>query len=261
MLLVILKKFLGRRQVAAAEKAETESIEDMIKQIQDGDLILRNQFITDYQPYVAKITSGFSKRYIDPSKDDEYSIALAAFNEAINQYSTESGNSFLGFAKTVMTRRLIDYVRKEERHTKQIPYSAFEVEDDEENLLNPIEISQAVDQYEENLKIETRKEEILELNSELKEFDITFSDLVDCSPKHVDSRETLIEIGKKLAEQTELFSKLKDKKMLPIKDLLDIVEVSRKTLERNRKFIIAVCLVQSGPYPYLKEYLHKERKD
>ncbi len=46
------------------------------------------------------------------------------------------------------------------------------------------------------------------------------------------------------------------KRMLPIKELLDQVNVSRKTLERNRKFIIAVALIFNGPYPYLKDYLH-----
>ncbi|UUZ83242.1 anti-sigma factor domain-containing protein [Paenibacillus sp. P26] len=34
------------------------------------------------------------------------------------------------------------------------------------------------------------------------------------------------------------------------------MEVSRKTLERNRKFIIAVALIYNGPYPYLRDYLH-----
>ncbi|CRF29115.1 RNA polymerase sigma factor sigI [Mycobacterium tuberculosis] len=46
------------------------------------------------------------------------------------------------------------------------------------------------------------------------------------------------------------------KRMLPIKELLDQVGVSRKTLERNRKFIIAVALIYNGPYPYLRDYLH-----
>ena len=35
-------------------------------------------------------------------RDDEFSIALAAFNEAINQYSSVMGRSFLGFAETVI---------------------------------------------------------------------------------------------------------------------------------------------------------------
>ncbi|MFD2671228.1 RNA polymerase sigma factor SigI [Marinicrinis sediminis] len=255
LLLVLFKKFLGRREIALADEAPEQTLEELIRQIQDGDIKLRNQLITDYQPFIAKVTSKFSKRYIDPSRDDEFSIALAAFNEAINQYSVDSGNSFLGFAKTVMTRRLIDYVRKEERHTKQVPYSAFDIEDEEDNLMNPVEVAKAVEAYDEAQEAEARKEEMIAYNRELMKYEITFQELVDISPKHSDSRKTLIAIARQLAEKPELMKKLQDKKMLPIKEVLEWAGVSRKTLERNRKYLIAISLVHAGDYPYLQDYL------
>ncbi|MNY74892.1 RNA polymerase sigma factor SigI [compost metagenome] len=46
------------------------------------------------------------------------------------------------------------------------------------------------------------------------------------------------------------------KRQLPIKELLMQVQVSRKTLERNRKYLIAIALIFNGPYPYLRDYLH-----
>jgi RNA polymerase sigma factor len=51
------------------------------------------------------------------------------------------------------------------------------------------------------------------------------------------------------------------KRMLPIKELLDMVDVSRKTLERNRKFLIAMALILNGPYPYLRDYLQFHEAD
>jgi len=223
--------------------------------IREGDLRLRNQFITDYQPFVAKVTSRFSKRYIDPARDDEFAIALAAFNEAVNQFSPEAGRSFLSFAETVIRRRLIDYVRKEQRFSGQVPYSSFDVEDDEENVMNPVEIHEAIRQYEQQKGMEERRSEIIELNGVLGEFDISFSELVDASPKHSDSRESLIAIGKLLGEDSQLMRILLGKRMLPIKELLEQVDVSRKTLERNRKYIIAIAIIHNGPYPYLKDFL------
>jgi len=217
---------------------------------------MRNQFITDYQPYVAKVTSRFCKRYIDPARDDEFSIALGAFNEAINQFSQESGRSFLGFAEQVMRRRLIDYVRKEQRFSQQLPYSLFEVEDDENNIVNPVEIHQAIEEYEKQKGMEERQGEIIDLNRCLSDFGIQFADLVDASPKHSDSRQALFGIGRNLSNNPDLMRIMLTKRMLPIKELLDVVEVSRKTLERNRKFIIAVALIYNGPYPYLRDYLH-----
>lgn len=255
MLLVLFKKFLGKRQ-SHDHSGHTDTPEQKVLLIQEGNIRQRNQFITDYQPYVAKVTSRFCKRYIDPSRDDEFSIALGAFNEAINQFSPESGRSFLSFAETVIRRRLIDYIRKESRFTGQIPYSSFEVEDDEDSIVNPVEVHQAIEQYEKEKTIQERQSEIAEFNRCLQQYGISFSDLAAVSPKHSDSRESLFVIGATLARDQTMMSLVLTKKMLPIKELLEQVNVSRKTLERNRKFIIAVALIYSGPYPYLKDYLN-----
>lgn len=261
MLLVLFKRFLGKRQSHHPETSDSQTPEQLVIQIQEGDLRLRNQFITDYQPYVAKVTSRFCKRYVDPARDDEFSIALGAFNEAVNQFSPQAGRSFLGFAEQVIRRRLIDYVRKEQRFSQQIPYSMFEVEDEEDNVVNPVEIHQAIEQYEKQKGMEERRSEILDLNRCLADFGIQFADLVDASPKHDDSRQALFTIGKRLSTDSELMRTMLSKRMLPIKELLDMVEVSRKTLERNRKFIIAVALIYNGPYPYLRDYLHIKESD
>lgn len=256
MLLVLIKKFLGRRENRPPESLSQETPEAKVIRIQQGDLRLRNQFITDYQPYVAKVASRFCKRYIDPEKDDEFSIALGAFNEAINQFSFELGRSFFAFAETVIRRRLIDYVRKEQRHRNQVPYSAFETVDDDDHTINPIEIHQAMEQYDEERLTWDRRGEIEELSGVLSGFGISFMDLAEASPKHADSREMLYSIAFLLAEDALLMEGLLARKTLPIKELLDRVQVSRKTLERNRKFIIAAAMVYHGPYPCLRDYLH-----
>jgi RNA polymerase sigma factor len=255
VLLVLFKKFLGKRQSSLPNEINTSLPEELVVRIQQGDLRLRNQFIADYQPFVAKVTSRFCKRYIDPARDDEFSIALAAFNEAINQFSAPMGRSFLGFAETVIRRRLIDYLRKEQRFRGQIPYSSFEQEDDEDNIVNPIEIHQAIEQYEKQKGMEERRSEIQDFSRCLAEFDIAFSELVDSAPKHEDSRRMLLVIAKLLAEDADMMRTLLSKRQLPIKELLEKVEVSRKTLERNRKFIISMALIHNGPYPYLRDYL------
>lgn len=255
VLLVLFKKFFDKKYSNHTETGNISAPEELVLQIQEGDLRLRNQFIADYQPFVAKVTSRFCKRYIDPSRDDEFSIALSAFNEALNQYSAPMGRSFLGFAETVIRRRLIDYLRKEQRFRGQIPYSSFEQEDDENNIINPVEVHQAIEEYEKQKGVEERRSEIEDFNRCLAEFDIAFSDMADSSPKHDDSRQMLFSIGKLLSENSDMMRILVTKRQLPIKELLEIVKVSRKTLERNRKYIIAIALIYNGPYPYLRDYL------
>lgn len=231
-------------------------IEIQIARIQQGDVKLRNQLITDYQPLIAKMTSRFCKRYIDPAQDDEYSIALMAFNEAINQYSQEAGGTFFGFAETVIRRRLIDHLRRENRHRQNVPYSSFDVEDEDQAMMNPVEIHRSIEQYEqEKLRLD-RQYEIGEFSEKLQTFGISFRELTDVSPKHRDSRETMINIGKQLAANEAWMSYVLEKKMLPIKELSEVFPVSRKTLERNRKYLIAIALIAYGTYPHLQDYLH-----
>lgn len=256
-----MKRFLGKSQTHNRNYTDASAPEQLVRLIQEGDLRLRNQFITDYQPYVAKAASRFCKRYIDPARDDEFSIALAAFNEAINQFSATGGRSFLGFAETVIRRRLIDYLRKEQRFAGQVPYSSFDIPDEEDNSVNPVEIHQAISEYEKQKGMEERKSEIVDLSRVLAEFDIRFADLVEASPKHADSRLVLLAIGKTLAQDAQLMRLLIAKRMLPIKELLDLVGVSRKTLERNRKYLIAVALIWHGPYPYLRDYLQDPNRN
>jgi RNA polymerase sigma factor len=255
LILALFKRFLGKSRYHPSDDSPAGGVEQTVLRIQQGDMELRNQLITDFQPYIMKLTSRFCKRYIDPAKDDEFSIALSAFNEAINQFSSSAGKSFLGFAETVVRRRLIDHVRKEQRHSRQVPYSSFDMQDEEENVHNPVETSQALEDYDRQRGSEERRAEISDLSRCLMDFDIGFADLVNAAPKHTDTRQTLFGLGRTLAEDPQLMRLLLVKKLLPIKELLERVQLSRKTLERNRKYIIAVALIWNGPYPYMQEYL------
>lgn len=256
LLLVLFKRFLGQSKHEQLGAITADSLEEQVQKVQDGDAVLRNQIITDYQPFIAKISSRFCRRYIDPSRDDEFNIALDGFNEALNKFSAESGCSFLSFAETVIRRRLIDYIRKEQRFQQQVPLSSFEIQDEEDQITNPVEVRQAVLHYEKERIVEDRSSEIMEFSNDLLVFGITFTDLTECSPKHIDSRQLLMGIGRTLASNDHLMNLLRTKKMLPIKELLDQLEVSRKTIERNRKYLIAVALIYSGSYPYLRDYLY-----
>lgn len=253
MILAMLKRFLGK----SSPEPKAQEPEEIVVAIQDGSEERRNPFITDYQPFVAKITSQICKRYIDPARDDEFNIALAAFNEAIDGYSRNSGRFFLGFAETVIRRRLIDYFRKEERHAANVPFSSFEREGDDETAgLHPLEIKQAVEAHESMKRAEECQSEIIDFNRVLLEFDIRLADLVQASPKHADSRLLLMNVGRLLAEDPDLMRYLISRKLLPVGELTARAGLSRKTIERNRKYIIAIALIHNGPYPFLRDYLH-----
>lgn len=260
MLLILLKRFLRKSVPSQAVSSEPNlEPEQYVSKIKLGDESLREQFIAQYYPYIAKVTSRFCKRYIEPGKDDEFSVALLAFNEAINQYNSHAGASFLGFAKTVIQRRLIDHVRKEQRHLQAIPYSTYDTEGDDGNTYNALDTKQALETHDLNRGNDERKAEIAELSEELELYGITFAELVELSPKHSDSRAMLIGIAATLTRDHSLFEVLRNKQRLPVKELMETCSVSRKTIERNRKYIIAISIILSGAYPYMKDYLNIHR--
>ncbi|WP_199615487.1 RNA polymerase sigma factor SigI [Paenibacillus alkalitolerans] len=253
MILLLIKRWFSGRD-SLSQVTERHDLEAAIERIQAGDEVLRNDVIRQYQPFIAKTAGQFCKRYIQPDAD-EFSIALAAFNEAINGFDVKAGRSFLGFAEGVIRRRLIDHVRREQRFAVQIPQSAFEIENDDDEHFDPIDAKEAVQRYERDQAADERRLEIETLSSQLADFGITFADLVDSSPKHEDSRRMLIGIGALLSRHPELSATMLAKKSLPLKELTELVDVSRKTLERGRKYIIAVTLIYLGSFPHLKSFV------
>jgi RNA polymerase sigma factor len=256
LLLLLIKRLFGKPGSGGnARNGAQEPPETVVARIRAGDDALRESFIADYRPYIAKAASRFCKRYIDPSRDDEYSIALAAFNEAIDGYDDNAGKSFLGFADTVIRRRLIDYVRKEQRHARSLPMSAFEGEQSGESPVNAAETAGAMDAYVAERLSESRRLEIEALAERLERCGISFTDLADRSPRHADSRAMLLGISAELASRPELMAAMERHGRLPIKELMEYCQVSRKTLERNRKYIMATALILSGDFPLLQSYL------
>lgn len=241
----------------ASSSTEQISIEEIVVRIQQGDTDMHDYLLKSYQPFTAKAVSEVCKRYIDPLTDDEFSIGLSAFNEAIFLYSPEKGNSFLSFAKLIVKRKVIDYIRY---NSKRQNYLSFDQFYDEEQMENPAEISVVIDQYFEEQDILNRREETLDYREKLREFNLSLPELVQASPKHRDARDNAVKIARMLVNNKELKEYVLTKKKLPIKKLEKRVPVSKKTLERNRKFILAIFIVLNGNYVYLQDYLKEVGK-
>ncbi|SIS47122.1 RNA polymerase sigma-I factor [Salimicrobium flavidum] len=234
-------------------KKEDTTLHTQVIAAQQGDKEAREDLISQYQPFVAKCASEVCKRYINPSQDDEFSIGLIAFNDAIDSYATDKGAAFLSFAKLIIKRRIIDYIRQQKSHVSVT--SLDETYENEEQMENPAEIKLSREKFLEETESWYRKEEIRELQSQLRKFRLTFEEITESAPKHRDARESAVQVARIIYEDDELCSKVLQKGRLPIKDLNGKVSVSKKTLERNRKYIIALVLILSGEYVYLKEYL------
>nr|WP_244262585.1 RNA polymerase sigma factor SigI [Thermoanaerobacter siderophilus] len=196
----------------------------------------REKLIEEYTPFIIKQLSLFTNKYIDEKNSDELSIGLIAFNEAIDSFDDTKG-SFLSFSSLLIKRRLIDFLRQNQQNT--IPLELY--------------VEKSTDYEAEN-----RKLEMISFVNLLSLYNITLDDLVKQSPKHADTRKIATKIAYTICENRGLLEYLKSKKNLPIKDLVNILKVSRKTIEKHRKYIIALVIIISEDLPLLKQYISPE---
>ncbi|KAB2951319.1 RNA polymerase sigma factor SigI [Heliorestis acidaminivorans] len=231
----------------------------LLVRAQEGDETCRNALIKKFTPFILRVASNVSGRYVRLGSDDEASIGLIAFNEAINNFREEKGVSFLSFADTVIRRRLIDFFRKESKAQKVLPLSTFDDPSDEsgEDASNRLEVHQAQETFRLENESSDRRAEIVQYDKLLRDYGLSFAELVEVSPKHEDARRRAIEVARLISETKEYSDYLKLKGSLPLKALEKEVDMSRKTLERQRKYIIAVTIVFLENLEYLKEYINK----
>ena len=208
----------------SAKKEHNIELNYLIEQAQQGDAYIREQLIKDYRPFYLRVASGVAKKYLVLGRDDEASVAMSAFDEAINAYNPKAGSSFLGFAEIVIKRRMVDFFRRKVRHQDEIPLSSFETDNSEDSIIQKIESKEAFGVVQLQQESEERREEIFRLNQLLNEYGVLFSELVKISPKHRDARERALEVANILAN-SKVLTYLTRRKALPLKELEKRVSV------------------------------------
>lgn len=228
---------------------EMKDLDEMITSAQQGNKKIQNDLLKTFKPFVAKCVSEVCKRYIDRS-DDEFSIGLVGFNEAMIHYTPDKG-SFFSFAQVVVKRKVIDYIRMTSRHPQFVSLDDYH----DDQSIHLFESEAANLRYELEQESWLRREEIADFTKKLKAYRISFADLVKVAPKHQDARHMAVKIARIIVQDPKLKAYVKKRKKLPIKYLLKRVNLSKKTLERHRKYILAIFVVLDEDYVYLKEYL------
>lgn len=255
---MLLTLFLGkwRQKSQAPKENDTQYVHQLIERIHQGEDEWRNELLERYRPFIGTAVSKVCKRYIHQSQDEEFSVGLEAFNEAMTRYSAERGSSFLSFADLVIRRRVIDFIRKNKQRLAIV--SLDEATDPEAPEYNVWDVQAAVERYQSEQEADYRREEILHYRERLQEFAIEFADLPDYTPQHADARVNMIRIARMIAEQPELRQSFLEKKKIPVKYLLQYIAFSRKTVERNRNYIVAITLIFIEDYQYLRSYIQIE---
>lgn len=219
-----------------------KSIEDVLLQIKNGNAAERERLIQQCRPFIIRSVCHVCKRQIG-WHDDEASIGIIAFNEAIDRYNPVHGKSFENFSYVIIRSRLVDEFRKQGKILKTESL-VWDGHDEFELAAN--EIAGSLEAYERGKSASELAEELIRYDEMLQEYGISLDELEDCSPDHKDARIQLIRIAKQFSMEPGFMAYLHRTKHLPIKDMLHHVEVSKKTIERNRKYLIALILIYSN---------------
>lgn len=232
---------------------------EIIQRVYDAksDIHAADSLITDYLPFIKAQVSGVMKRSVDVTKEDELSIGMIAFHEAINGYSKTRGN-FLSYASLLIRNRIIDYWRKNNRHNQVVSLDT-PINEDGMSGINRIASSDIT--HEETMVIrEATKEEIIELSNQMVSFGVTLADVSDNSPKQdrtLKSCQAVVAFAKKDELLMENFLRTK---RLPLAELAKGTKVARKTIERHRKYIIVLLLIYSNGYEIIRGHLAEVMK-
>jgi RNA polymerase sigma factor len=218
---------------------QRETLEErVIRSRGDNDLL--NSLIKEFKPFIASVAQKRVGRYLEYGVDDELSVGLMAFREAVNSFK-EGRAKFLSFARMVISMRLIDYFRKMDNN--------FEVlgDEDEGDLWD----SQSVELYQLENDEEDLKAEVINYSALLSQWGIDLTELAGASPKNDDLKNEYQEIARMIAEDEVLLKNLMETKRLPIKEIEKEVQIHRKKVERGRIYIIAMVLAIKSGFSYM----------
>lgn len=224
---------------------------EIINQLNDAKQSMEkaDTFIAQYFPFIKAQASKVAKRSIS-EQDDEFSIAMIAFHEGIKSYEEKKGN-FISFASLLIRNRIIDFYRKNAKHQMHVSMDS----PDEQGILLSEKIKDEKNDY---LKLENKekaKMEIEELKETMSNYQISFTDIAENAPKQ---QKTLI-VCKKVVEyaidHTDILEDIARTGKLPVTLLAKKNHVSKKTLERHRKYILALMMIQTNGFEMIREHI------
>ncbi len=226
---------------------------DIVKKVllAQADSLAADALIAQYMPFIRAEASKLAGSF--PShEDDELSIAMFAFYEAIMSYKAHRG-AFLKLAAMAIRSRIIDYRRKHMRHTGHLSLDMPEGGGDERSIADYIADDKA-DLAAHQHRADTQ-EEIGHFVLQLSEFGLSLLDISENCPKQDRTMQACMQVLDYARQNPTLLDQLVQSKKLPMNQLVTGSGVDRKTLERHRKYIVAILLAYTNGFEIIRDHL------
>lgn len=216
---------------------------DRVKTAKSSDAEM-NALLREYQPLILSTVLANSPK----AQEDYIQAGMLAFAQAVHTFEPGRGD-FLSFARLLISRRVIDCIRRDTAH-RELP--VLDTNDEESRRL-----IDTVSQHTYNLQSEqeARREEILLFTKELKNWSMSFQELSASTPRHASTRRVCKEAVRLLLKDEAMLAAFRRKKRVPIKALAKLLHIKPKVLEDHRRYLVAAVLVHSGDYPFIREYI------
>lgn len=229
----------------------------IVKKVYDAksDMQIADELIKEYMPFIKSETSKFLHR-VPTYDDDELSISMIAFHEAIRSYSRTRG-SFLKYASVIIKNRLIDYARKEQ---KQNGVLSIEMLGEERETSAENNMPDEKDEIAEYEMRDATKFEIVELVRQMEPFGVSLSDVADNCPKQQKTIKACADAIEYAKQHPELLDEFLRTKRLPMAELTKGSGAERKTLERHRKYLVALLLIYTNGYEIIRGHIKQVLK-
>ncbi|MCR5527029.1 MAG: RNA polymerase subunit sigma [Lachnospiraceae bacterium] len=217
------------------------------------------KFIKKHELFILREAFRVTKRFVSKS-DDEWSIALIAFHQAVKSYTPERGN-FKSFAALIIKSRLTDYYRTGKKYSNEMNVAPDTFDGDPEDGDPEAEFKLSVARAGAVSHENPAKDEIEALNSVFAAYGFSFYDLSGCSPKKDKAKRDCAKAVAAVLRDESLLNELQTKKLLPIAKIMNITGLPRKIIENHRKYIIAAVEIMNGDYPLVQEYMKYIREE
>lgn len=215
-----------------------------------GDSLAADELVRKYLPFIRAETVKAVHRGVTDS-DDELSIAMMAFHEAVLAYERLRG-AFLPFAAKAIRSRIIDYQRRELRHKGQLSLEESSGEDDRELQAR---LDTGDDPIGHHTDRTAARQELTHFALELSRFGLSLTDIADNCPKQERTLSACHRALRHARENPVLLEQAMSSGKLPITQLAVGANVERKTLERHRKYMMAVLLAYTNGFEIIRGHL------
>lgn len=215
------------------------------------DMAAADRLISSYLPFIKSETAKYLKRPVVEENDDELSIAMIAFHEAIRGY-TKGRGAFLPFASMLIKSRLTDHVRREKRHRGHLSLD-LPLGEDGDTL--GTQLSAPENEQETLVSRDATRAEIQELALQMSGFGVSFTDVAENCPKQKRTLRACRKVMEYAKGNPELLEEFLRTKRLPAAQLSRECHVEKKTLERHRKYLVALLLICTNGYEMIRGHL------